>query len=665
MNPISLLMAAALLAGPDPTFQSYRAHIAAADAALRAGDVRLARSWLGQAPPEHRGWEWNHLDAECDHSLVSFRASDAAIARIQVSPDGTRLATAGTDGVIRLWDSKNFARKGELKGHAGAVVGLAYSSDGARLVSTGRDNSIRLWDVAAGVELGKLGDHPTTPYACAITPDGARAVSVGWRMHPEKRHPVGLIRVWDVASRTLLHSQDYSTHPISSLAFAADGRTCYIGCWEYQVAVLDMRSFQVTREIQPRKSIAYKAVDWVELDPRGGRLLTACKDKTAKLFNLATGEQTSDLPHRGMVTSARFSSNGDWLVTSSQDGSLRVFHRDGAELARLLGHGVPVASAAIAPDGRRVYSADSGGMVHVWDLRRPGSFAPTYQVDGGWSCVFSPDGGRIASGTNRNVIQIRDAISLELVATCGPFQSLAVDVAWSPDGARIAGGSNDGTFRAFDATSGKELWSFQGKGQMRSADWSRDGRYLASGAGGSGLVYVWEASTGKPLIQHTMEAGTLSVAFAPDSSWIAVASANQVRILQVPSGALIRTIPSASSAIFDLAVSPDGMAVATGQRSGEVELFRVADGEKLWSARTDGSQWGVAFNSDGSRIATTGYDFATHLWDKATGLEVFAIRDLPGQGFDVRFSPDGHRLAHMGGSGQVWILDRRPWRARP
>ena len=140
-----LIPTAAFVAGNiDPVFQSWRAHMAASAAALRSGDVRLARSWLEQAPCEHRGWERYCLEAEGDHSLAFFRASDQSITKVQVSPDG----------VIRLWHTTTHATRGELKGHTASVFGLLFSGDGARLVSTSRDNPIRLWDVARRVDVG-------------------------------------------------------------------------------------------------------------------------------------------------------------------------------------------------------------------------------------------------------------------------------------------------------------------------------------------------------------------------------------------------------------------------------------------------------------------------------------------------------------------------------
>jgi WD40 repeat protein len=187
---------------------------------------------------------------------------------------------------------------------------------------------------------------------------------------------------------------------------------------------------------------------------------------------------------------------------------------------------------------------------------------------------------------------------------------------------------------------------------------------VAAGAGGSGLASVWDAATGQERCQVPMAKGTLSAAFHSKAHWVAFASAQEIQLIEPATGRLLKTISGAGSAILDLAVSPDGARLAVGGEGGHVEVFEVADGRRIWSVKADGAQWGVAFSPDGRRLATTGYDFTLHLWEPASGQEVFALRDLPQQGFDVQWSPDGHRLAHMGGTGQVWILDRRPWRER-
>jgi len=654
MSVLATLTLSALLQ-QDASFDSYRAHIEAANGALQSGDIRRVQSWLEAAPKQHRGWEWSYLDNQMDRSVATFQASDEGITKLAMSPDGNLLASTGNDGVIRLWSTRSNQKVAELKGHTAAVFGLQFSPDGRKIVTTCRDNSIRLWDVGAGKEIGTLGEHPVTPYNAAFTPDGKRVVSVGWRMHPEKKHPVGLIRVWDVETKALISDQDYTTHPISCLKFSADGSTCFIGTWEFQVAVMNMATYKIDREIKPPEEIAYSAVDWVDLSSNGRLLITATKDKEAKIYDSESGSYVRSLQHNGHVTSAQFA--GKYAITSSQDQALRVFNTETGELVtRLLGHGGAVTCLAVTPDGSRLFSSDGSGRIKAWDLSDPGSYQPEVSLGGSWSCVFSPDSRFIAVGTNQKDIAIVDAKSRQVVKRVGNYRALVVDVAWSPDGEQIAGGSNDGTFRVFDISVNQELWKFTGKAQMRSAAWSHDGQYVASGDGGTGIAYVWDSKTGKVVAQLQMEAYTLNAAFAPDSKTVYFGSGKKLVAISIATGKVSKEFAASASDIADIAVSPNGKQVTVGGLSGQVQNYDVASGKLLWTATTDGSQWGVDWSPDGTRIASTGYDFAVHLWHPQTGAEVFAIRDLPYQGFDVRFSPNGEHLAYMGGTGLIsWI----------
>jgi WD40 repeat protein len=646
-------------------FQSYRAHIEAASNALSRNNSRLAKQWLTHAPKKYRGWEWNYLSSQSDSSVASISASNEAITKVQVSPDGKLLAVASADSNVSLWDTQTLARLGTLKGHTNSVFGLSFSSDGKRILTTSRDKTVRLWDAKDFREIGVLGEHPVTPYNAAFTPDGKKVVSVGWRTHPDKKTPVGLIRVWDVETKKMLHDMDYTTHPLSSVTFSKDGMHCYIGCWEYQVAEMDMVNYKVQREVKPKESSSYKAVDWVEIAPNGKQMITACKDKTVRIFDLPSGNEVSSLTHQGQVSSARFSPEGKWIVSTSQDGAVRIWDAASMkQITTLLGHDQPINCAAITPDGKLVFSGDVSGRVMVWDTTDARTYSPSYEVDGAWSCVFSPDSTRIATGTNLRTIQIRHSGTGELLKSSPVYKSLVIDVAWSPDGKRVVAGSNDGTVRCFDSDSMVQLWMVTGNGQFRAIDWSSDGKYVTSGAGGSGIASVWESVSGQLIFETRMEPGTLNVAFAPDAKRVAFASMRTLQIHEIPSGKILKQIKSLSSEAYEVAFAPDGKSVAVGESAGHLELFDSKSLTRKWSQKTDGSQWGVHFSPDGKRIASTGYDFATHLWDPASGLEVFAIRDLPTQGFDVRFSPDGTRLAHMGGTGIIWILDQRPFRNR-
>jgi WD40 repeat protein len=67
---------------------------------------------------------------------------------IVFSPDGERLATAGDDRAIRLWDPNTGKQLLCLTGHAGAVTSLAFSPDGRVLVSGSADGTVKVWEAA-------------------------------------------------------------------------------------------------------------------------------------------------------------------------------------------------------------------------------------------------------------------------------------------------------------------------------------------------------------------------------------------------------------------------------------------------------------------------------------------------------------------------------------
>ena len=93
--------------------------------------------------------------------LARFDTEPVKVFAPDVSPGGTRIATARWDGTVGLYafDGTVLEETARLEGHDGPVNAVAFADDGATLFSAGVDGTIRLWDVADGAARRTVHEH--------------------------------------------------------------------------------------------------------------------------------------------------------------------------------------------------------------------------------------------------------------------------------------------------------------------------------------------------------------------------------------------------------------------------------------------------------------------------------------------------------------------------
>jgi len=199
------------------------------------------------------------------------------------------------------------------------------------------------------------------------------------------------------------------------------------------------------------------------------------------------------------------------------------------------------------------------------------------------SVTFSPDGQRLASGSNDNTIKIWDPASGQCLQTLEGHRNLVQSVAFSPDGQRLASGSNDKTIKIWDPASGQCLQTLEGYHySVRSVAFSLDGQRLASGSYDN-TIKIWDPTSGQCL--QTLEGHhylVQSVTFSPDGQRLASGSYDTtIKIWDPASGQCLQTLEGHRNLVQSVAFSPDGQRLASGSYDTTIKIWDPPSGQCL------------------------------------------------------------------------------------
>jgi WD40 repeat protein/transcriptional regulator with XRE-family HTH domain len=601
--------------------------------ALDESNTLEARNALHQALPEL-------------HILHTISAHRQA-ANLTYSPDGTRIASMGADGEVKVWDASTYQNLLTLPADPN-VLGytLAYSPDG-KLLAAALSTKVVVWDALNGKELfsldGNVSGAPNNEMVyVTFSPDNK---------HLAVANMDGTPKVWDVATRAEVFSLVGHKQPCDGIAYSPDGKLLATSDDSGIIKVWDSSTGEELLNLTQSGN-----VHSVAFSPNGKHLASASEDGTLKLWDSSTGKELLNLRGISGLYDVTFTPDGKRLITAGQDGTARVWDVvSGQQLLTLAGNTSTVTSVSASPDGKRIASSGYDGTLKIWDAA-PGRELLTLPAhsDIVWDVAYSSDGKSLATVSADGMAKLWDVATSQVVMEFSPMDGLT-SLVFSPDGKYLVTGGASGTLYLWDITTGQSVMKLEGHTYVVYAlAISPDGKRLAS-TSWDGTARLWDLTHGRELL--TIPDQWTGVAFSPEGKYIFTSGLDgYVRMWDVSTGQELKKYSDGAQDIYGVTISPDGNLLATGQQDGTITIWDVKSEKKLHTLSGHaGLVARLAFSKDGTRLASASFDRLAKVWDVASGEELFSLYGNTSNVFGISFSPDGQTLATAGGDGTIRV----------
>ncbi|KAM3074640.1 TOR complex subunit lst8 [Clarireedia jacksonii] len=191
------------------------------------------------------------------------------------------------------------------------------------------------------------------------------------------------------------------------------------------------------------------------------RFLAAAGHHTVKLYDIKSTNPNPLLTfegHTGNITGVAFHCEGKWMVTSSEDGTVKIWETRSGTVQRSYSHGCPVNDVVIHPNQGEIISCDRGGSVRIWDLAENNcshQLIPEEDVPVS-SVTVATDGSTLCAGTNSGsvyvwqLLQFREKTQLMPVTHFKAHNQYITRVLLSPDVKHLATCSADHTAKIWE-----------------------------------------------------------------------------------------------------------------------------------------------------------------------------------------------------------------------
>lgn len=541
----------------------------------------------------------------------------APISQLKINSTNTLLATASSDGTIKLWNLENHYCSHNLKGVNGVVSVVEFhdSPDGELLICSAGDDSIHIFDISSSKRVAKLSKHCSTITDIKVTSDGQRMVSVGrdkiavvWSLAKGEGDQFGqsirTIPIYE-STESVVIIETKLLNPLldqnlddDRLVFATIGEEGQIKFWDAQTGSKILTQNQ--EPLCPDRSPS-NACFQLTSRPNTSQLCAVSTERDVFFYELPEMKLTQQLQgHLDEVLSACWFAKDQYLAIACNSNDLKVMEVTTSKCQHLKGHSdIVVCVRAVPCDPMCIISSSKDCSILVWKFEPATMSAQIiYKASGHTHAIYalgvSPYEKVFFSGgedttikkwtlPNRKKDETDEGASQSLIAnfTIKAHDSRidAIDV--SPNDQLVATGSRDKTAKIFSAASLQVIATL--KGHRR---------------------------------------GVNAVQFSPVDQVIVTAADFSLRMWNLQDFTCVKTFQGHDCTVLNFAFLSTGLQIISVGSDGNAKLWNCKLNECIKTIDAhSGNAWSLSLTSDDSKMVTGGDDEKLIIWRDTTEEE--------------------------------------------
>ena len=406
-----------------------------------------------------------------------------------ISPNGDRFATSTRLDWARVWDIETGLPVTGKLSHYYFINGIQFLDQGERLLTWSDDSTAQVWDLESGKP-----HFETMRHANRV-------------QHAEVGHCDGE----EVILTTIAH------HNLLRAPSQRDVAEQQLGTYQRGAAQL-WRVHDTVKESRRVVGVDPNGVDASMVSPDGQWAAFGTTFYKVHVVKIETGDPICDpLPVLGNAWALMFTPDSQRLIATTSRGQIKAWSLpEGKLLYESLKSSTTYNPAEISNDGEFFVTGSTDGIVRLWETATGRIVYEMNHGEGINALSFSPNGDWVASAGEDHLVCIWSLQTGKLVRKLEGHQNEVMKVVVSPQGDRLVTASPDFTARIWQASTGELLHVLPHQGEVVDAVFSPDGRFVASGARDR-TAKIWNAETGQLHVRDLLhEHAVRNVVFSPD-----------------------------------------------------------------------------------------------------------------------------------------------------